>query len=763
MATETATEMTGEMTTEMTTGRAPAVAPHLVSCVGAGRDDALVGHFVAHYRGLGIPAERMHVVVHADEGDDAALDRTVERLAGLGVVPADVWRGTYTSGELWQRRRAVQRRLVRPSEWLVSADVDELHAYPAPLAEVVAHLEELGATVLQGPMLDRVAPGGVLAPVDPRRPLAEQFPVVADVMCPVAGRAGPGSGDGTVKMMLFRGDVLPGIGGHAPWVARHGPWRREGVRYAAGRPLAGFRDVTDARWRFAQPAAVHHYKWTAGLAEDTRRRREAPGASEAGTTYGDAVLDHLARHGGRLGLAELPVARPAPGLLRRSAHRVAPRRVRPLPPSRARTGTDWRDHLRALRERPVPEPPATPRRRPLSEEPPRVADGWRLTRLTEGTAEGVFHAHSYYDIPVLDDGGALIAAHRMTVEDRWMRPSDAVTVGIVDRKAGGFEPVATTTAWSWQQGPLAQWVPGTRRLAFNDREGETFVARVHDVDSGATETLPRPVYALSPDGTSALSLDMARLSRARPGYGYFGGDARGADDPAPADDGVWRLDLAGGAPRLVLPLADAVARLHALLPDAARDELRATPHLYWFNHAKFSPDGRRFTVKLRWRVASLEEPWHGLQSASLTVGTDGSDVRLLCRAASHVMWRDAGELVCWDEARERVSVLRDADPRGELLRDLPPSVMDRNVHLHPLRAHRDRYLYDVPYAETVQLRLFDEPSGEDRLLAELDRHVPAHGPFRCDLHPVPTADGETAVVTSLHDGGRQVYLLERDA
>ena len=126
------------------------------------------------------------------------------------------------------------------------------------------------------------------------------------------------------------------------------------------------------------------------------------------------------------------------------------------------------------------------------------------------------------------------------------------------------------------------------------------------------------------------------------------------------------------------------------------------------------------------------------------------------------MWRDPTEVVLWDEVRERLSVVGDRTPRGELLRDLPSTVFDRNVHIHPLHGRPGHYLYDVPYAETVELRSYDDTSDTDEQLAELDRHDPPHGPFRCDLHPVPTRDGETTIFTSLHDGGRQVYVLERD-
>ena len=205
-------------------------------------------------------------------------------------------------------------------------------------------------------------------------------------MCPLGGIRSADAADGTVKMMLFRGDVLPGIGGHAPWVARHGPWRLEGVRYAAGRPAGGFAEVVDPKWRFDQPAAVHHYKWTAGLAEDVRRRREAPGASAEGTAYG-ARCRRLPRTSGRPDRARgRPVAhpgRPAGGGL--PAPRAGARGV--LAAESGAAADDWQGRLRALRH--ASSTPAWHAPPPAADgEAPRVAKGWRVRRLTDGTTKG---------------------------------------------------------------------------------------------------------------------------------------------------------------------------------------------------------------------------------------------------------------------------------------------------------------------------------------------------------------------------------------
>ncbi|MEM8753393.1 MAG: hypothetical protein AAGF90_10485 [Pseudomonadota bacterium] len=386
---------------------------------------------------------------------------------------------------------------------------------------------------------------------------------------------------------------------------------------------------------------------------------------------------------------------------------------------------------------------------------------WRVEQLTFGTPEGRFHAHSYYDVPALDGTGSRALVHRMKFEGRQPEPEDEVEVGAVDLDApGSWTPLGRSRAWSWQQGPLAQWIAGGPEALWSDRDGDRFIGRVANVSTGAERTLPRPIYALEPEGRFGLSLDMARIDAFRPGYGFPGGAGARVDERAPPDIGVWRVDLGSGEARLILSLADAVAFLEATAPLLLRIRHRLGRMRFWFNHAKISPDGRRFTVKLRWRRPG--GPWGDHMGVSLTASTDGGDLRLLTDGASHVMWLDPGRLYLW--RRGELATFADTAPRGERIARLLPTLVKDNVHIRALPPAtvegEARYVYDTPYREDVDL-LIAEGERSERL-ARFEGHRPAIGPFRCDLHPVPSADGRRILVTSLADGGRQVYAVSRE-
>lgn len=389
---------------------------------------------------------------------------------------------------------------------------------------------------------------------------------------------------------------------------------------------------------------------------------------------------------------------------------------------------------------------------------------WSVSQLTTGSERRLYHSHSYYDIPVFNAAGSQIVAYKTNFQGRQPAPDDEIAIGVVDIRSGeGFCPLASSTAWSWQQGPLAQWVAGGPRIVFNRRGSDGFQAQIIDSATGDTAILPRTVYAVAPDGNTFFGLNMRRLEHLRPGYGYATGQALRIDDPAPSDDGVWRIDQMGEATLLL-----SIARIRdAYLQSASLFEKtrhRASGYLYWLNHLKLSPDGARFTVKLRWRRARGR--WTDSQSVSVTGAVDGADVAVLGRGLSHVMWLNERSLYGWQNGR--VILFQDNPGAGDPV-VVSPGLIRQNVHLRhlpPVSSPRlDEAVFDTPYRETVELIHYRRGDGagtaRHQIIASFNNHVPATGPFRCDLHPCPSPAGDRIVVTSLADGGRQLYLVER--
>jgi hypothetical protein len=181
-------------------------------------------------------------------------------------------------------------------------------------------------------------------------------------------------------------------------------------------------------------------------------------------------------------------------------------------------------------------------------------------------------------------------------------------------------------------------------------------------------------------------------------------------------------------------------------------------YTYWFNHVKVSPSGERFTVKLRFR--QIGKGWNDQMGVSLTCGTDGRDLRLLADGSSHVIWLDDERLYLWQ--RDGVYVYGDESPEGRRLRRLAPDLIDYNVHIRHFPGTEEHFVFDTPYREEIDLFVLDARDGRHERIVTFRNHTPKRGLFRCDLHPCPSPDGQKIVVTSMDDGGRQIYLLSNN-
>ncbi|TPW25881.1 hypothetical protein [Pararhizobium mangrovi] len=381
---------------------------------------------------------------------------------------------------------------------------------------------------------------------------------------------------------------------------------------------------------------------------------------------------------------------------------------------------------------------------------------WRCTQLSFAGQSGHAHTHSYYDIPVFDETGRAIVAHRLFFSGRKPTSDDRIEIGIVNTdEPGSWDQIGTSSAWSWQQGPLAQWIAGGPRLIWNDAEENRHVARIFNRETRSIKTLPMPVYSVDREGRHAFSINMARLNTVRPGYGYPGGGDARVDEARPGDDGIWRMALDDPSPKLILSVSQAVDFMRRNIGWRLRLKQFRHRYVYWFNHLKLSPDGKRFTVKLRWR--ELDGARNDRMGVSLTCNTDGTDLRLLATATSHVIWKTSDVLYFWSEGAVRE--YEDRSPRGTERALLAPDLIDANVHIRHLDPNAQTYVFDTPYREKIDLFILDRATGNHERIGRFEGHTPERGEFRCDLHPCPNARGDRIVVTSMMSGMRQLYLF----
>ena len=374
-------------------------------------------------------------------------------------------------------------------------------------------------------------------------------------------------------------------------------------------------------------------------------------------------------------------------------------------------------------------------------------------RITEGPNH---HFFGYFDKFPWDKSGRYILAQETTFTARQPRAGEKALLGMIDLGDNNtFIPLAETSAWCWQQGCMFQFLNDSEtKVIYNDREGDHFVSRILDIKTKEQQTLCRPVYCLSPDGKWALSLNFSRLDRERPGYGY-----PGAFDPTekihcPEDDGIFLVDLKNNTAKLIISVAEITEKYY-------RSDMENTPG--WFNHLLFSPDSRRFAFFHRWRLWNKDgtPAWH--LTHMFTADLDGKNIWPLNLEdmSSHYTWTGNNTIINFsnrykhgwqyyhytDQTNKTSIVAKDIFPGDGhcsyssdgkwLLTDSYPETDD----------YRRLFLYDLTREKACEIGKF-----------YADPTYPI--PTRCDLHPNWSRDDSFVCIDSIHEGSRQMYLID---
>lgn len=373
------------------------------------------------------------------------------------------------------------------------------------------------------------------------------------------------------------------------------------------------------------------------------------------------------------------------------------------------------------------------------------------------------HWFGYYDKLQFDPGGRYVLSMQVDFEGRSPRADDTIRVGMVDLQEGDkWTGLGTSVAWSWQQGCMLQFIPGSpSEVIWNDRQDGKFVSHIKDVFTGEQRTLPFPVYALSPDGVHAVSVDFERINDLRPGYGYAGNPDPNRDESAPKDAGIYKCNLKTGEKKLII----SIDRMRALAEPS--DEHPSWSDLYkemnWFNHLLFNTDGSRFVFLHRWKSRS-KSAVGGFATLMYSSDMEGRDIRLVDGSGytSHFIWRDNEHLTMWTRYKDQSGFFLFKDDDSQQAFQIGEGVMVRNGHNTYLPGNRWILNDTYPDGERMQeVYLFQVPAGKKVSLGKFFLPPKYKGEWRCDTHPRYSPDGTRVVIDCpVGEQGRQLVLMD---
>jgi hypothetical protein len=187
--------------------------------------------------------------------------------------------------------------------------------------------------------------------------------------------------------------------------------------------------------------------------------------------------------------------------------------------------------------------------------------------------------------------GRHIAMLRTTFQDHMPAPAEAADIVLLDTtKDNAVTAIDRSHAWNIQQGTMMYWNPqaAETQLFFNDRDmasGKVFTV-LYDVQKRKRikefryDDTPIGNSGVSQKGGRFLGLNYGRLARLRAVTGYPGAFDWTKGEAAPANDGIFIVDVPTGTKRLLVSFRQLAELLRPQRPDVDRIPLFIN-HTLW--------------------------------------------------------------------------------------------------------------------------------------------------------------------------------------
>ena len=374
-----------------------------------------------------------------------------------------------------------------------------------------------------------------------------------------------------------------------------------------------------------------------------------------------------------------------------------------------------------------------------------------LTGLKQVSSEDCAHNFGYYDkCPWSADQRYMIYvshadAHRAYVS------KEPTPIVLCDLTSGEERIIAHTNVWNSQQGCMLQWLgPDYQsRILYNDFRDGSYCSVIHHIDDSTETVLKMPVYSVSADGKTAVTLDFSRLNTFGPGYGYCNLPDETKDMMMPDSACMWRLDLEKNE---VSPLPLTYYSLAQFEPIPGMQE-----GFHKINHIMLNPSADRFMFIQRWIVNGVKH--HRL----LTCNTDGSDLYVLLDhgMVSHNNWQNDKVIVSFCHSNEHGDAYHILHDKSQQREAVCSDVL--KVDGHPSFSPDGAYMITDCYPDFKRkqaLFLVRVADWKVKKLGNIYANPRYLNDTRCDLHPRWNRDSTAVCIDGACGKYRQVFTVE---
>lgn len=359
--------------------------------------------------------------------------------------------------------------------------------------------------------------------------------------------------------------------------------------------------------------------------------------------------------------------------------------------------------------------------------------------------DGYEYLFGYYDkCPWSEDGQYLLALRVKNASCNADSTAPAEIIRIDLKNNNTCEILTTTHCWNVQQGCMAQWMDDNTIL-YNDFRNGKYCAVILNLHDRTERIIDRPVYTVSADKKTALSLDFSRLHRLRPGYGYANIADASKGQLCPEETCIWKIDLVSGE---IVPLLT----YRNFYVFESRPEMEGAEHKV--NHLMISPDGSRFMVLHRWFKNKVK------YTRLVTCNMDGSGMYNLSDDdfVSHCCWKNDNEILSYlnkNDGGKGYYLMR--DKTHEYKRMWPELAMDG----HPTYSYDGELVVTDTYPNRKRIQsVYIMKGNRVKCIAKVFSPFKYGGDVRCDLHPRWNKNGNQICFDASFGGKRSVCVVD---
>lgn len=365
------------------------------------------------------------------------------------------------------------------------------------------------------------------------------------------------------------------------------------------------------------------------------------------------------------------------------------------------------------------------------------------------TPENQEHYFGYYDKSPWNQNGDKLLTLKVPFSHKHPGNDNFAEIAYIDLENNNYNKIGETNTCNLQQGSMLQWLGPdfNDKIIYNDLSDNKYCSIIYNLKYDEKKVINKPVYSVDQSGAFALSLNYSRLHRLRPGYGYSNLDDKTTGENHPKDDGIYCVDFENNNSKLIISL-DQIVNINY------NSTMENTEHR--FNHLDISPHGKRFSFIHRWEHNNVT------QSRFYTADMDGNNIYCLVdeEMVSHSCWKNNEELLVWARKnnKDRYYLFKDRSAEFKIIGE-----GELTSDGHPSYSPNKRYILTDTYPDRTRYRtliIYDTKENKRYDIARLFAPFKYHGDVRCDLHPRWSRDGKDVCFDSVHEGKRQLYIIE---